>query len=190
MMDDEGSQGPIWRILDRLSGELYLLTRTKYAKTMYSPMYVWKCMLQLPRRFSEAQKFCRSYEGKRNPSTADKLRWYRYQHGLMQSQVAQIMGISENAYKNLENGFSSVCALEKVDKLAKHYGVPAEELLDDYGRFLLGGQAASILACRKDLGIGRECFAKYAGIPLSSLRKWEEGKATISRQSWERYFSR
>ena len=188
MTGDEGAKGPIWRVLDRLSGELYLLTRTKYTKTMYSPMYVWKCMLQLPRRFLEAQEFCRNYEGKQNPTTADKLRWYRYQHGLMQSQAAKIMGISENAYKNLENGFSSAYALEKVDKLAKHYGIPTEELLDDYGRFLLGGQAANILACRKELGMGRECFAKYAGIPLGSLRKWEEGKATISRQSWERYF--
>ena len=100
------------------------------------------------------------------------------------------MGISENAYKNLENGFSATFALEKVDKLAKHYGIPTEELLDDYGRFLLSGQAANILAYRRELGMGRECFAKYVGIPLGSLRKWEEGKATISRQSWERYFGR
>ena len=157
---------------------------------MYSPIYVWKCTLNLPRRLSEAQKFCRSYESKQNPTTGDKLWWYRYQHGLMQSQTAQIMGISENAYKNLENGFVTGVALEQVDKLAKYYGVPMEELLDDYGRFLLGGQAANILACRKELGMGRECFAKYAGIPLGSLRKWEEGRATISRQSWERYFLR
>ena len=145
-------------------------------------------MLQLPRRFLEAQEFCKNYKGKQNPTTGYKLRWHRYQHGLMQSQAAQIMGISENAYKNLENGFVTGVALKKVDKLAKHYGIPVEELVDDYGRFLLGGQAANILACRKELGMGRECLAKCAGIPLGSLRKWEAGKATISRQSWERHF--
>ncbi len=190
LMTGEGVlQSPIWRILDRLSGDLYLLVRTRGGQTMYAPLYVWQCALNLPRRFSEAQEFCRRYEREQNPTTADKLRWYRYQHGLMQSQVAQIMGISESTYKNLENGSSTTVAFERMDKLAKYYGIPVEELLDDYGRFLMNGQAAGIRAYRKDLNMGKKHFAEYMGIPIRNLRKWEEGKTTISRQSWERYFS-
>lgn len=155
---------------------------------MYSPMYVWKCPLRLPRRFSEVQEFCRSYESKQNPTTADKLRWYRYQHGLMQSQVAQIMGISESTYKNLENGSSTTVALERMDKLAKYYGVPTEELLDDYGRFLLGGQDWCIRKYRASCSLGQKPFARQMGIPIRCLQDWESGRKVVSLKSWEKYF--
>ena len=76
----------------------------------------------------------------------------------------------------------------KTACLAQFYGVPKKDFIDDYNRFLLDGQAKLNLAYREKLGMGRKTFARHTGIPLSSLRYWENEKKVVSRKAWERYF--
>ena len=57
-----------------------------------------------------------------------------------------------------------------------------------YQRFLQEGQALQIRTLRESSGLSRKGFAAGTGIPLSSLRAWEDGKKTVSYKSWERYF--
>ncbi len=89
--------------------------------------------------------------------------------------------------RKLGMGRKPFCSLEN---LSPFYGVPPTDFLDEYNRFLYDGQAQRIIAYRRKLGMGRKPFCSYMGIPLSSLRGWEDGKKEVSRKSWETYFKR
>ena len=102
--------------------------------------------------------------------------------------VAWDLGISLSAYKALETGQIRHISTETAQKLALYYNVPVTDFLDGYDRFLYEGQVMQIRTYRERLGMGRKAFAKHTGIPLSSIRAWETGKKTVSRQSWEQYF--
>ena len=118
----------------------------------------------------------------------DRLRWLRHSKGLMQVEVADKVGMTHSVYKVIEEGFTQHIDLEKMERLAQFYGVPVTDFLDEFNQFLYDGQAVRIRAYRESFGMGKKRFAKFAGIPLSSLRAWENGEKRISRKCWERYF--
>lgn len=118
----------------------------------------------------------------------DRLRWLRFNRGLRQTDVADKVGMTHSGYKAVEEGFTQHIELEKMERLAQFYGVPVTDFLDEFDRFLYDGQTNRIRAYRESLGMGKKRFAKYTGIPLSSVREWEAERKRISRRSWERYF--
>ena len=95
--------------------------------------------------------------------------------------------MSHSIYKAIEEGVTQQIQPEIVDRLAQFYGVPEADFMDDYNRFLLGGQARFNRECRERQGMGQKAFAKFTGITLSSLREWESGKKTVSRKAWDQY---
>lgn len=118
----------------------------------------------------------------------DRLRWCRYSKGLLQTEVAEIAGVSRAVYMDAEMGATQQIPLTMVEKLATFYDVPMTDFLDEYNRFLYDGQAFRIRACREAIGMRRKPFAREMGIPIRSLQDWESGAKTLSRKSWERYF--
>ena len=118
----------------------------------------------------------------------DRLRWCRHSKGLMQMEVADKVGMTHSVYKAIEEGFTQHIQPEMVERLAQFYGVPVTDFLDEFNHFLYDGQAVRIRAYRESFGMGKKHFAKYTGIPLSSVREWEAERKRISRRSWERYF--
>ena len=76
-----------------------------------------------------------SYSEITNPS--DRMRWCRYRLGLLQKDVAAMVGMEEWLYQDLESGnFRRGFTPELADKLAALYGIPVEDILDDYTLFL------------------------------------------------------
>ena len=118
----------------------------------------------------------------------DRLRWCRHSRGLTQAETAKLAGVTRAVYIDIECGTTQHIPLEMVRRLSDFYGVPVTDFLDEFNRFLQDGQGKRIRAYRKSLGMGRKTFARHTGIPLSSLRGWENEKQTISLKSWERYF--
>ena len=79
-----------------------------------------------------------SYSEITNPS--DRMRWCRYSLGLLQKEVAAMVGMEEWLYRDLESGtFHRSFTPELADKLAALYGIPVEDILDDYTLFLHRG---------------------------------------------------
>ena len=146
-------------------------------------------VLCAPRKILEATQFNQRYRRYEEiDNVPDRLRWLRHSMGLIQTEAARRIGLRESVYLNFERGSAQHIPKETVDRLAQFYGVPATDFLDEFSRFLYDGQADRIRKYREALGLGRKAFAREKGIPISSLREWEDGKKVISRQSWERHF--
>lgn len=120
--------------------------------------------------------------------TSDKLRWYRYKRGLLQKDVAAYLGISENSYLDYEKTERQRYNHQVMQKLSILYGIPIEDLLDDYNLFLYHGQAQQIKAYIRQEGITITEYAAKHGMQLQALLNWEKGKKTISKSKWEQYF--
>ena len=178
-----------WRVLERISENLYILCRSYDSYVRYLPLYIHTFRPCSARKPLEAAQLRRQYNAYEEiPNVWDRLRWLRLHKGLMQREVAQQLGITEAIYCDMENGVTQRMPAELAEKLAELYGVPREDFLDAFNQFLCDGQAARIRAYRNSLGMGRKPFARYTGIPLTSLRCWEDEKKVISRKCWERYF--
>ena len=128
-----------------------------------------------PRTTVEAQAFYRMYHSYADiPDPWDRLRWCRYGLDLLQKEVAAMVGMEEWLYRDLESGaFHRSFTPELADKLAALYGIPVEDILDDYTLFLHRG--------------GGDFLRRYreAKVSRTSIRCWENGQKTISRKCFD-----
>ena len=106
-----------------------------------------------------------SYSEITNPS--DRMRWCRYSLGLLQKDVAAMVGMEEWLYQDLESGaFHRSFTPELADKLAALYGIPVEDILDDYTLFLHRGGGAFLRRYREAKGWNRQQLADHAKVSL------------------------
>lgn len=151
-----------------------------------APLLVQRFRLIAPHRLKDAQQFNRDYQ--QLTTVPDKLRWLRYRKGLLQSEVAEVIGVTKAVYGDIESGITQHIPVDAANKLAQLYEVPIMELMDEYNRFLYDGQTVHIRAYRESMGLKKKPFARAMGIPVRSLQEWESGKKVVSRKSWQRYF--
>lgn len=165
-------------MISNLSGEIRL-----------APLEILRFPLLAPRKLLDAQKFNIRYS---DPSQiteiADKLRWYRYQHALLQKDVADHIGIDRGTYTHYEEYGRDYYPIEHMVKLAELYHVPVEELLDEYNLFLYKGQGKQIKRIRQGLGLTQKQYAERLGVPPGTLQQWEQNRMRIFKSSWEKYF--
>ena len=69
----------------------------------YSPLYIHSFRLVQPHTLVEAEKFNLRYsDPSQIDNTPDRLRWYRYQKGLLQRDVAEYVGMDRSTYSSYE----------------------------------------------------------------------------------------
>ena len=140
---------------------IYILCSTSDGYVRYAPMYIHSFRLIAPRKLLEAQLFNQQYQNYEDiPNVQDRLRWCRHHMGLMQKEVAELIGITRGHYIDFEVGYVDHYPKEIVDKLAELYQVPVDDLLDDYNRFLYKGQGKLIREYRESLGLKKKQFAR------------------------------
>ena len=124
-----------------------------------------------PRTTVEAQAFYRMYHSYADiPNPWDRLRWCRY-------------GLDLLLYRDLESGaFHRSFTPELADKLAALYGIPVEDILDDYTLFLHRGGGAFLRRYREAKGWNCQQLADHAKVGRTSIRCWETGQKTISQK--------
>ena len=155
----------------------------------YAPLIVRSFRLTAPKKIVEAQKFNLRYLRYEDMKTVpERLKWYRYRLGLDRQEVADRVGIRRSTYRDMECGDCQQFPLDKLEALAKLYGVPVDDLIDGYNQFLLNGPGKAILEYRTSLGLGRKAFAKKLGTVECLVRKWEEERGRVSKLAWEKYF--
>ena len=169
--------------------DLYILSRVQDACVRYAPLYITRFALNAPWKQLEAQRFQNkwgSYD--QIPSVPDRLRWLRHSRGLMQKEVAEKIGMSHHAYMSIEEGTTRRFGKGMRERLAGFFGVPASDFEDEFNRFCEDGQGSRIQAWRSQTGLNRQAFAERYGIPLQSLKGWENEKRAVTYKSWEKYF--
>ena len=94
-----------WVFWAQESCHLFLLQRVSCEVSCLTPLYILQVPLAGPHTTSEAQAFFHmyhSYSEITNPS--DRMRWCRYSLGLLQKDVAAMVGMEEWLYRDLESG--------------------------------------------------------------------------------------
>lgn len=136
---------------------------------------------------SQAQRFLfENPNPQKLESVSDKLKWYRYQNGLLQSEVAKVMGVDRTTYSRYEENVLEAYPLDKLSKVAEFFEIDVTSLLDDYNLFLYRGQGQQIKELRKSLKLTQSEFAKYMGVPIGTLKKWEQNRVNIQKRTFEK----
>lgn len=178
-----------WRLLASVGVRCYILISNVSGAVKVAPLQILQFPVVLPHKFQDAEKFNLQFpDFSEITETADKLRWYRYQKGLRQRDVADYAGIDRSTYIHYEEAGRDFYPKEHMEKLAELFEVPLEDLLDDYNLFLLRGQGAQIKAIRQRLGLTQKAYAAQLGVPLQKFKRWEQGSVQIFKSTWERYF--
>ena len=173
-----------WSFLKRINAHLFLLGNLSCDVPTFTSLYILQFPLCAPRKLLEAQQFVQAYQTYTEIySIPDRLRWCRHELGMMQSEVADAVGISMDYYRSLEAGqFRRSFSLELADKLAALYGIPVEDILDDYTLFLHRGGGDFLRRYREAKGWNRQQLADHAKVSRTSIRCWESGQKTISQK--------
>ena len=149
------------------------------------PMYVHSFRFVTPHTMTEAQRFNLLFP---NPEScthvSDKLRYYRYQNNLFQSDVAEYVGMDRGTYSSYEEYERDCYPIENMQKIAKLFGVPVTELLDDYNLFLYNGQGQQVKKIRKSLHLTQAEFAKMMGVQTGMVKRWEQNKVRMFKGTW------
>ena len=178
-----------WSVFCYLCGHRYVMIRNISYKIEVSPLIILHFPLLAPKKFLDAQIFnLRFSDPSEMTQIADKLRWYRYRQALLQSEVADRIGIDQKTYMRYEEYGRDYYPIEHMQKLAGMYDVPVESLLDDYSLFLYKGQGKQVLEARKKLKMTQKEFADRLGVQLSALKKWEQDRVKMQKATWEKYF--
>ena len=181
--------GPKWSIFYHLKVHSYVLAANFAGALKVAPLRILKFPVILPHKLLDAEKFNLQFsDASEITETADKLRWYRYQKGLRQSDVADYASIDRGTYIHYEKVGRDYYPKEHMEKLAELFEVSLVDLLDDYNLFLLRGQGAQIKAIRMRRGLTQKAYAAQLGVPLQKLKKWEQGKVQIYKSTWAKYF--
>ena len=175
--------------LEHIDGNWYILTNHTPDVAKQYPLYIESFKYSTPHHLVESEKFNILYPDLSTiTSTADKLRWYRYKHSLLQKDVALIIGVDRTTYSRYETNENDFYPIEHINKLSELYDVPITELLDDYNLFLYNDQGEQIRAIRQGLGLTQSAYAKMLGVPLGTLKKWEQNRVRIFKSTWDKYF--
>ena len=165
------------------------MVRNISGKIEFAPLFIHSFPLLTPHKAQDAEKFkLRFDEPSKIAETADKLRWYRYKNALRQRDVAKAVGIDRTTYKRYEEAGHEYYPGDVMKKIAALFGVPVEELLDDYNLFLYRDQGRQVQEKRLELGMTQREYADKLGVPYASLGRWERNKMRIAKGTWERIF--
>lgn len=180
---------PKWRLFLKISDSLYVFSKQRNGRTIYSPLAIHTFLFLRPKKLTDAEKFNIQYP---NPAmlttTADKLRYYRYKKSLLQREVADYAGINESTYIHYENPEHDYYPVDKLGRIAELLEVDITDLLDEYNRFLYDGQGWQIRKIRKRMGLTQYQLGKLYGVSAGAVKRWESGKVRVTKGTWGKIF--
>lgn len=131
-----------WKVYRKVSDCFYILYRFQRDKVTYAPLYIHSFRFLTNRHLTKAQYFLFENPNPEKLTTvSDKLKWHRYQNGLLQNEVAKVMEVDRTTYSRYEENVLESYPLDKLSKAAELFKIDISLLLDDYNTFLYNGQA-------------------------------------------------
>lgn len=92
-----------------------------------APLLVRRFRLIAPHRLKDVQRLNRDYQ--QLTTVPDKLRWLRYCKGFLQSEVAEVIGVTRAVYGDMERGITQQISLDATIKLAQLLDVSLDYLI-------------------------------------------------------------
>ena len=177
---------PKWRFAYQISGDSYVLSKRKKGQPCYTLLVVHSFPFLRPTKLVDAEKFNSRYpDSAMLTTTADKLRYYRYQKSLLQREVAEYAGINESTYIDYESGKRECYPIDKIQRIAELLEVPTEALLDEYNLFLCE-QSKTLKALRERCGWTQSKLAERLSVRLHVVKQWGQGRVRMTRKMWGR----
>ena len=133
--------GAKWSMFCRLKVRSYVLAANVAGTLKVAPLQILKFPVVLPYKFLDAEKFnLRFSDASEITEIADKLRWYRYQKGLRQRDVADYAGIDRSTYIHYEEAGRDFYPKEHMEKLARIWlqGEPGEAFYQQLFDYMQG----------------------------------------------------
>lgn len=159
--------------------------------TRYSPLYIHSFRFLTNRHLTQAQSFLEEHQELEQLTTvSDKLKWYRYQNGLLQRDVAQAMDVDRTTYSRYEENVLDAYPLDKLEQAAKLFQIDVTALLDDYNLFLYHGQGQQIKRLRKAMKLTQSEFAGKMEVSLGMVKRWEQGRTTLLKYHYAAILSK
>lgn len=181
--------GTKWRVWSSAGEKCVLLYHRKGNAIQYAALYVHSFLFLCPQKIVDSEKFhFRFSTPEELKTTADKLRYYRYQKSLLQREVAAYAGINESTYIDYESGKRDYYPFAQIQRIARLLKVPTEALLDDYNLFLCE-QGKALKALRENCHWTQSEFAQALSTKLHSVKQWEQEKVRMTRKMWVRFQS-
>jgi len=172
-----------WKLYTKVSENLYICHRNGVCAPLYcSHLHLVKTKLQR----DSALCNLRYATHEQIPHTADRLRYFRCQKDIHQSEVADYVGIERSTYIGYENTNRDSYPLDKLTRIAEFLQVTVTDLLDNYNRFLYEGQGQQMKTLRKNLRMTQADFSKQLQTPLGTVKRWEQNQARMTKRTWER----
>ena len=173
----------------RISENVYIMVRHISETVNLAPLIIHSFPLLAPHHLLESEKFNIRYTAPEQiDNIPDKLRWYRYRKALLQREVADYIGVDRSNYMSYEKIGRDYYPIRNRERLADLYGGPVVELLDEFNRFLYNDQGKQIREKRLKMQLTQRSYAARLGVPVGSLKSWEQNKVRIFKSTWEKYF--
>ena len=140
-MENHEPFGAKWSMFCRLKVRSYVLVANVAGTLKVAPLQILKFPVVLPHKFLDAEKFnLRFSDASEITEIADKLRWYRYQKGLRQRDVADYAGIDRSTYIHYEEAGRDFYPKEHMEKLARIWlqGEPGEAFYQQLFDYMQG----------------------------------------------------
>lgn len=153
----------------------------------YAPLFIHAIRFINNRHLKKSQLFLKNSPAPEKLETVSgKLKWYRLNNGLLQREVAKVMGVDRTTYSRYEDNILEAYPLAILSKAAALFNIDISLLLDDYNTFLYNGQGKQIKGLRKSMKLTQSQFAQNIKTPLGTLKKWEQDKSIIPKKTFEK----
>ncbi len=156
-------------------------------KASFAPLYIHSFQLLQPHLLADGEKYNKpGLNLKAYKSTSEKLRLCRYQKSMLQSEVAQYIGIDRTTYSSMEEVERKYYPIDILRRIASLFEVDIVDLVDEYNLFLYQGQGLQIKFIRKSARLTQKLFAEHIGVQVNTVERWESDKMRMTRVYWER----
>ena len=122
-----------------------------------------------------------------NSTLGEQIRYYRQLANIEQRTLAKKLKCDRGVIFNLENKEMKLVNIEFLKRVIKELKIEDKLIInDDYIAFLLNNPSKTIIDFRKKNNLKRVDLAKMVNIHASIIKKWEQGKAQLTRTSYNK----
>ena len=145
---ETGSHSAKWKLWRKAGDSIWLLYASKNGQASIAPMIKHSFYVPHSRTSAAMRTFFQRYYAKEEKTLGMQLRYYRYQAGYQQKEMAEILGIDRTTYSEYERD-KYPCPMDRLGKALDLLKVEPDRILDEYQCFLYKGQGQGIKLLRQ-----------------------------------------